>query len=83
MKKLYAIRDDVANFFSNPIVFASDELFRRDLINLISVDDKHPYSLNSGDYVVYCLGTYHEDTASFDLLPLPERLYSIAELKSL
>lgn len=80
MKKVYAIRDDVAKVFSNPIYFLSDELFRRELLNLIAVDDKHPYSLNPCDYVVYYLGLYDDSNGTFELLKYPERKFSIAEL---
>lgn len=78
--EVYAIRDEVADCFSAPIVYDNTKLFQRELQHLIKVQPNHPYAMSPSDYEVFHLGDYDKRTGVFELFDFPQYLFSVADI---
>ena len=72
---VYAVHDSISVSFGTPLFCFLEGYARRALI-----DGYADRPGNPGDFVLYELGTYETDDASFHLHKLPSRVCSLAEL---
>ena len=72
---VYAVHDSISVSFGTPFFCLSEGNARRALIDGYAGRPGAP-----GDFVLYELGTYETDDASFHLTQVPSRVCSLSEL---
>lgn len=79
MKKLVcALRDDVAELYMAPVFVPTLATLYRDLREAARPGQDNPIAKHPGDFTVYQLGTYDDESGRLDVLSSPHRLASCA-----
>lgn len=71
--KIFALNDSKLGEFGQPFFFPASGLAVRFLQDLVR-DPKTTINQHPEDFRLYCLGTYHPNTGTFDGLSTPEYL---------
>lgn len=61
--KMYAIKDGIANRYGQPFLFASDDMARRQFVNMLQGQSVTVRST----FVLYSLGIFDDETAEIDV----------------
>ncbi len=82
MKKLFAVKDRVAEVFTFPIVSNSTSLIKRDISELLNKNEENYITVNYKDKELYDIGSYDETTGNIILPPNgPTKVIELQELK--
>lgn len=76
--KIFSIYDSKAENFNLPVYLQSTGLAIRTFSDSV-LDPKSPFAKHPADYTLFELGTYDDQTSTFDIFPTPKSLHVAIE----
>lgn len=79
---VYTLFDTKALIFNTPFFCQNHGVARRMCSDLVA-DTNTTVGRHPADYVLYCLGSYHDDLGKFELLEIREHVVDIVSLAAI
>lgn len=76
--KIFSIYDSKAENFNLPVYLQSSGLAIRTFSDSVQ-DPNSPFAKHPADYTLFELGTYDDQTSTFDIFPTPKSLHVAIE----
>lgn len=81
LHRVYAIRDAKAEAWLPPFMSTNDAVCARTISNLVA-DGSHPFGQNPGDYALFYLGQWDDNSCKYELESAPVHVCNLVELIS-